>query len=99
MNLQVPKLSAPLVKDIRSGEGIFEWVLGALIVAATATSHLSFAHSGTYLLILAGIKGARRGLLKLVAVQKQFGIGDPVVPKQLAAVPSPPVSPSQAAVQ
>ncbi len=76
--LTVPKLSAPLVKDIRTGEGVFEWVLAAADAAATLCGDLSFSKGGTFLAILAGIKGARRGLLKLVAVQKGLGVEAPI---------------------
>lgn len=78
--MQIPKLSAPLVKDIRTGEGIFEWALAALIAASAVTDKLSFGHSATYITILAGIKAIRRCLLKLVAAQGVVGIGEPIVP-------------------
>lgn len=74
----IPKLSAPLIKDIRTGEGLAEYVVGAGIAALGACQDLSFGKTAAYLTILAGAKGLRRGLLKLVAVGKDVGIGDPI---------------------
>ncbi len=76
--LKIPKLSIPLAKDIRTGEGVLEWATAVLVALAGVTGNLSFAHTGTYLTIVAGIKGIRRGLLKIVAVQKQVGLDAPV---------------------
>ncbi len=66
----VPKLSAPLVKDIRTGEGVAEWLLGVGITALTACGDVTITKGVTTLTILAGLKGIRRGLLKIVALQK-----------------------------
>ncbi len=84
----IPKLSAPLIKDIRTGEGILEWLTALLLVVAGATSNLSWAHTGTYLAIVAGVKGARRGLLKIVALQQGAGIGAPIQLNLLSQVSS-----------
>lgn len=81
----IPKLSAPLVKDIRTGEGILEWILAGLGVVAGATGNLSIAHTGLYLTIVAASKGARRGLLKIVAAQKGY-IGAPLQPAILGEI-------------
>lgn len=101
-----PKLSAPLVKDIRTGEGIFEWVLATAGGLAAVTGNASYSHTGVYLAILAGIKGARRGLVKAIAIQKGLGIGAPIQPglpelgqalvsdaAELASQPPPEVAP------
>lgn len=82
----IPKLSAPLVKDIRTGEGILEWILAGLGVIAGATGNLSIAHTGLYLTIVAAEKGARRGLLKIVAAQKGYNIGAPLLPAVLGEI-------------
>lgn len=74
----IPKLSAPLVKDIRTGEGILEWLLAVLGVVAGATGNLSIAKTGVYLLIVAGIKGTRRLLVKVLAGQAAAGIAAPI---------------------
>lgn len=81
----IPKLSAPLVKDIRTGEGVAEWALALGLVVLGACSDLSWAHSATFLTILAGVKGARRGLLKVVALQQGAGIGPPLEPGVLVS--------------
>lgn len=78
-----PKLSAPLIKDIRTGEGVAEWAVGAAVGALTACSDLSVAKGATYLTILAGLKGVRRGLVKIVALQQGAGIGAPLAPPQV----------------
>lgn len=97
--MQIPKLSAPLVKDIRTGEGIFEWVLSAAIAASAVTDRMSFGHAGTYLTIVAGIKGVRRLFIKLVAVQGVAGIGAPdtKVADEIAAVVAPAAAAAAAA--
>jgi hypothetical protein len=74
----IPKLSAPLIKDIRTGEGILEWVAGAVITVAGATSSMSWWHTTIGLTILAVSKSLRRGSLKIAAANKTLGIGDPI---------------------
>lgn len=102
-----PKLSAPLVKDIRTGEGIAEWVLGVGVGALTAVGDVSIAKGVTTLTILTGIKALRRGLLKIVALQAGIGIGAPEQPavvtdvekkvEQVATgIVAPPVDPGTA---
>jgi hypothetical protein len=86
----IPKLSAPLVKDIRTGEGILEWLLALLGIAAGATGNLSIAKTGTYLTILAAIKGTRRLLVKVLAGQAAAGIDAPI-----AFTPPPALSPEK----
>jgi hypothetical protein len=82
----IPKLSAPLTKDIRTGEGILEWVLAAIGVVAGATGDLSVSKTGLYLTILAVSKSVRRLLLKVVAAQKGAGIGAPLQPAILGQI-------------
>lgn len=82
----IPKLSAPLVKDIRTGEGVLEWILAVLGVLAGATGNLSVSHTALYLTIIAVSKGVRRLLLKVVAVQAGVGIGVPLEPAVLGQV-------------
>jgi hypothetical protein len=81
----IPKLSAPLVKDIRTGEGILEYVLGVLGAIAGVTGNLSIAKTGLYITILAVSKGVRRGLIKLVALQNGV-IGAPTEPVVLTTL-------------
>lgn len=81
----IPKLSAPLVKDIRTGEGIAEWALGAGVAVLTACGDLGVVKGATFLTILAGLKGVRRGLLKLVAAQKGV-VGEPLTPAVLGTL-------------
>lgn len=89
-----PKLSGPLVKDIRTGEGIAEYALGIGVAVLSVCGDISIAKGVTTLTILAGLKGVRRGLIKLVALQKGVGIGDPipVVPAPAPAAPAAPVA-------
>lgn len=84
--LPFPKLSAPLVKDIRTGEGVAEWALGIAVSALTACGDLSVVKGTTYLLILAALKGARRGLIKLTAAQSPYISGGPILPSRLPTV-------------
>ncbi len=91
----VPKLSAPLVKDIRTGEGVAEWVLGVGVTALTAVGDVTITKGVTTLTILAGIKSLRRGLLKIVALQKGVGVAAPIEPAVLVStgIVPPPVDP------
>jgi hypothetical protein len=83
--MQIPRFSEPLIKDIRTGEGIFEWLTGLAIAASALTDKLSYSHSATYVAILAGIKAVRRCLLKLVATQMVMGYGAPTLPTALTS--------------
>lgn len=76
----IPQLTGPLVKDVRTGEGILEDLLIVAGPVMAATGNLSFGHTALYMTILAGLKGVRRGLIKVVALQKGVGVGAPVQP-------------------
>jgi hypothetical protein len=76
--LMIPKLSAPLVKDIRTGEGILEWVLAAGDAAAGVTGNLSIGHTVLYGTIIAAMKGTRRVLIKVLAGQAAAGVAAPI---------------------
>lgn len=82
----IPKLSAPLVKDIRTGEGLAEYLLGigSAVLAVTGDVNIKYGLGVTTLAVL--VKGARRGLLKLVALQKGAGIGAPLEPHNIEGV-------------
>lgn len=82
----IPKISNPLAKDIRTGEGILEYVIAAVLGLAAILPHgLTWTQTGTYATILAGVKGFRRLLLKAIALQKGVGIADPIVDPDLLA--------------
>jgi hypothetical protein len=84
----IPKLSAPLVKDIRTGEGILEWLLALGDLLAGVTGNLSISHTLLYGTIVAAMKSVRRLLLKAVAAQGTVGIGAPVQPAILGRIGS-----------
>lgn len=73
--IQIPKTTSALVKDIRTGEGIAEYALGGLVVILTALGDVTVAKGVSTGVVLVIAKGARRGLLKLIAAQKGVGIG------------------------
>lgn len=79
----IPKLSAPLIKDIRTGEGLAEYALGigSAVLAVTGDVNIKYGLGVTTLAVL--VKGARRTLLKGVALQKGAGIGAPLEPKSI----------------
>lgn len=81
------RTTSPLLRDLFTGEGILEWVLGAGLALAAVLPHgLTWTQSGTFLTILAGMKGIRRGLVKIVAIQAQQGLGAPVDPHSISPV-------------
>lgn len=87
----VPKLSAPLSKSIRTGEGILVYATNvALALAASLPHGLSWTHAGLYLTILNGIHVISRSALKFGALNVGLGIAAPsvIVPVAPAAIAS-----------
>lgn len=83
----IPKLSAPLVKDIRTGEGILEYGLAGVSLGLALAGDLGYGKAATVATIAMVSKGVRRGLVKLVAVQKGVGIAEPILPAPAGVTP------------
>lgn len=88
----VPKLSAPLAKSIRTGEGILVYATNVVLaVAAALPDGLSWTKAGLYLAILNGANVISRSALKFGALNAGLGIAppatfDPYDPAHIAAV-------------
>lgn len=91
----IPKVSAPLAKAIRTSEGILNLVVAAALAAVTTLdpSKLPPKEAGILLVVIAGLHGIQRTMLKINAVQYLAGIGPapdaegPGDPDALPAIP------------
>lgn len=74
-----PKLTAPLAKSIRTGEGILVYLTNVVLaVAAVLPNGLSWTHTALYLTILNGVNVVARTALKVSAVASPVLGGDPL---------------------
>jgi hypothetical protein len=78
----IPKLSAPLTKAIRTSEGIMVWAVNVGTVAFTLleSSKLPPKEAGIIVAANTAFHGGYRTLLKVIALQKGVGIGEPIAP-------------------
>lgn len=77
--MSVPKISSPLAKSIRTGEGILVYVFNSVLaIAAILPNGLSWTHAALYAAIVNAVHVASRTLLKISAVQKGLGVDAPI---------------------
>jgi hypothetical protein len=76
----IPKLTNPLAKSIRTGEGILIWIVNAGIVVFSAInpSELPPEIAGILVSGLSALHLVSRTMLKATAVQKNIGIEAPI---------------------
>jgi hypothetical protein len=74
------KVSQPLAKSIRTGEGILIYLSNVALVLSAALPHgTSWAHAGLYLTILNGANVLSRSGVKIAAINNGIGIkGGPI---------------------
>lgn len=74
-----PKFTAPLAKALRTSEGVLVYVLNAALAAGTIIepSKLPPKEAAIVAAAVTGAHLAARTLLKVVAVQKSVGLGEP----------------------
>lgn len=78
--MSIPKLSTPLAKGIRTTEGILTTVISGLIVLVSGVDPSTLPRKEAAIVTagLAGLFMVQRGLLKVVAIQKGFGVAAPI---------------------
>jgi len=76
----IPKVSAPLAKDIRTGEGVAFWLtsVGVAVTAAIDPTVLPVKWAATLVTVNAALQRVSRTLLKVVAIQKGVGVDQPI---------------------
>lgn len=74
------KVSQPLAKSIRTGEGILVYLSSVVIgLSATLPHGTSWAHAGLYLVIINGAHVISRSAVKIAAINNGLGIrGGPI---------------------
>src|SRR5581483_5609202 len=82
---KIPKLSTPLAKGIRTTEGILTYVVGGLITIVSGIDPQALPHkeAANLAVVLTVLYTIQRGLLKVVAIQKGFGVAAPIDDQKL----------------
>lgn len=88
MSLSIPKVSAPLAKSIRTGEGILIYLTSVGIAAGTLIDPSALPPTEASIVVgaIAVLHTIARTTLKITALQKNVGIGAPIAPKGLENV-------------
>lgn len=88
----VPKISAPLAKSIRTGEGILVYASNvALGLLGALPNGLTWKQSALFATILNGLHVVSRSMLKITAINKGLGIDAPIPVATLDPVTTPEV--------
>lgn len=76
--MSIPKLSTPLAKLIRTGEGVLLYAFNAALILLPALNDLPWAKAIPWLAITNAVAFASRTFLKAVAVGKPLVGADPI---------------------